>query len=57
MRCNGTVSIRTEYFDPDGGHELHELLDELALDGWRLQGPGEAVEHEGRPVVRYEFVR
>ena len=51
------MTRRTEYFDPAGDLPLHELVDQLALDGWRLEGPGEAVEHDGRPVVRYVFVR
>jgi len=51
------VTTRTELFDPDGPRPLHDLIDTLALDGWRLQGPGEAVEHDGRTLVRYVFVR
>ena len=57
MRWNGPVTTRTELFDPDGPRPLHDLIDTLALDGWRLQGPGEAVEHDGRTLVRYVFVR
>ena len=51
------MTTRDELFDPAGPRPLHELLDALAAEGWRLEGPGEAVEHDGRPLVRYRFVR
>lgn len=51
------MTTRTELFDPDGPQPLHELLDAMTAEGWRLEGPGEAVEHDGRVLVRYRFVR